>query len=197
MSADAFSNVTRALRERIQNSLPNVGGGQTQVHVGPLDDQDAKNARLVLFLYRASVNADLRNAGHRIVSPNPNDPIVLFEKSIPFDLHFLLSASPSAAGDDMDGLRDLGGAIQALNDVPDLVGGLLGSDAVHPSFEAMSTEEMGRIWALFPAVNYRTSVVLLATPVWVDPLQQTPSGQPVVDERYGLEPITPEVRNDA
>lgn len=197
MSADAFSNVTRALRERIENSLPNAGVGQTRVHVGPLDDQDAKNARLVLFLYRASVNADLRNAGHRIVSPNPKDPIVVFEKAIPFDLHFLLSASPSNAGDDLDGLRDLGVAIQALNDVPDLLGGLLVSDVVHLSFEAMSTEEMGRIWALFPAVNYRTSVVLLATPVWVDPAEQMPSAEPVVQESYGLEPVTPEVHDGA
>lgn len=188
MSADAFSNVTQALRARIENALPNPLSGQPNVHIGPLDDQDAKNARLVLFLYRASVNADLRNAGHRVISPNPNDPIILFENAIPFDLHYLLSASPSTAGNDLDGLRDLGVAIQVLNDVPDLIGGLLMSDAVHLSFEAMSTEEMGRIWALFPAVNYRTSVVLLATPVWVDPAQQTPSAQPVVDENYGIEP---------
>ncbi|MCV9961742.1 DUF4255 domain-containing protein [Pararhizobium sp. BT-229] len=197
MSADAFRNVTEALRERIANSLPDPPVDETSIHIGPLDDQKAKDARLVLFLYRASVNADLRNAGHRVVSPNPNDPIVVFERALPFDLHYLVSASPSSAENDLDGLRDLGVAIQALNDTPDLVGGLLAPDAVHLSFEAMSTEEMGRIWALFPAVNYRTSVVLLATPVWVDPAQQTPSAHPVVQEDYGIEPVSPEVRYGA
>lgn len=189
MSSAAFRIVTEAIRDRIQSA---VGAG---VHVGPLDDLEAKDARLVLFLYRAAVNADLRNAGHRQISPNANGPIVLFEKAVPFDLYYLLTASPAGDSNDLVGLLDLGTAIQALSDEPDLVGGALAGDTVHLSLEAITTEEMGRIWALFPAVNYRTSVVVLATPVWIDPAQPTPSAQPVIHETYGVTPFVPEARD--
>jgi hypothetical protein len=195
MSSDAFSIVTQILKQRIEAALPNPAVGQVQVHVGPLDDQEARNARLVLFLYRVSINGDLRSVGHRIVPPNPNDAIILYENAIPFDLHYLISASPSAAGDDMNGLRDLGTAIQAVNGAPNLTGGMLMSDVVRLSFEVMSMEEMGRVWALFPAVNYRTSVVLLATPVWVDPTDVLPPSAPVIDETYRAGPRFPEAAN--
>jgi hypothetical protein len=189
MSSAAFRIVTEAIRDRVKTALG------ADVHVGPLDDLEAKDARLVLFLYRLSVNADLRNAGHRQVSANANGPIVLFEKAVPFDLHYLLTASPSSDSNDLEGLLDLGTAIQALNDEPELVGGALSGDTVRLSLEAMPTEEMGRIWALFPAVNYRTSVVVLATPVWIDPARPSPSAKPVTHESYEVTPAAPEVRN--
>ena len=37
------------------------------------------------------------------------------------------------------------------------------------SLEPLSTEEMSRIWTLFPTANYRTSVAYIASPVWIDP----------------------------
>ena len=199
MSASAFNIVAKTLKERIEAAVKGliVPPHREIVHVGPLDDKDAKDAKLVLFLYRVSVNTDLRNAGHRVVSPNPTDPIVRFDNAIPFDLHFVLSASPSSAADDLDGLLHLGTAIQAVNDTPDLVGGALLGNTVRLSFEAMTTEEMGRIWALFPAVNYRTSVVILATPVWIDPLQSTPAAHPVVSEKYWVEPLYGELQHGA
>ncbi|RWO22197.1 Pvc16 family protein [Mesorhizobium sp.] len=180
MSANKIRLVTEALRDLIAAS----GVGLSDIHIGPLDDTLAESARLVLFLYRASVNSELRNAGHRIVPPNPADPIVVHERAIPFDLHFLLTTSPSGEGVDTDGLADLGLAIQAINDAPDLVDPMLGGDVVRLSFEAMPTEEMGRIWSLFPAANYRISVVILATPVWIDPRLPTAPAHPVISEDY-------------
>ncbi|MBJ6127182.1 Pvc16 family protein [Microvirga splendida] len=189
MSADKIRKVTEAIKTRIESALPDlVVPALTKVHVGPLDDQEAKNARLALFLYRASVNSDLRNAGHRVLPADPNDPIIVHDRAIPFDLHFLLTTSPSDKDTDLNALDDLGLAIQSINDTPDLVGGALGSDVVRLSFEAMPTEEMGRIWALFPAVNYRTSVVVLATPVWIDPALPARPTAPVVSEEYRATP---------
>ena len=138
MSSDAFSIVTEAIRNRIQVAL--AGPAPPSVHVGPLDDLAAKDARLVLFLYRVSVNAELRNAGHRVISPNAGGAIILFEKAVPFDLHYLITASPSNERDDIQGLRDLGIAIQALNHEPDLVGGALSGETVHLSIEAMPSD---------------------------------------------------------
>lgn len=48
MSSAALRIVTEALRDRIKTALG------ADVHVGPLDDLEAKDARLVLFLYGAS-----------------------------------------------------------------------------------------------------------------------------------------------
>lgn len=48
------------------------------------------------------------------------------------------------------------------------------------TLEPLTTEEASRIWALFPTANYRTSVVYLATPVWIDPLLPEIVGAPVV-----------------
>ena len=72
--------------------------------------------------------------------------------------------------------------MQALQLDPELTGPDLGYEAVHVSLEALTTEETGRIWALFPTANYRTSVVYLASPAWIDPLQPEAVAVPVVKD---------------
>jgi hypothetical protein len=185
MDADAFKTVTRAIVDR----LP---GDPNDVHVGPLDDADAKTKDLVLFLYRVAINADLRNRPREVPPLASNDggadmpaPI---EGSLPFDLFYILSASPSDAGDDLDGLANLGRAIQSLCDQPILVGPPVRGETVRVSLDSVTTEELSRIWSLFPTVNYRTSVVFLATPVWIDPARARLTAPPVVSESYGVGP---------
>lgn len=185
MHADAFKTVTEAIVGRLP--LP-----QAKVHVGPLDDEGLEDKDLVLFLYRAAVNGELRNRPHE-VPPTANEdgsaatPPPL-EGALPFDLFYLLSASPSKGGDDLDGLATLGRAIQALNDAPILVGPPVRGETVRVSIDSVTTEEMSRIWSLFPQVNYRTSVVFLATPVWIDPAIPRAAGPPVVSESYDVGP---------
>ncbi|GAB3374169.1 hypothetical protein GCM10027431_26570 [Lysobacter rhizosphaerae] len=190
MNHDALSIVTRALRDRIDAALHARASSRSAdaVHIGPLNDTAAKDARLVLCLYRVSVNAELRNAEHRIVPTLSNLPIATYENSLPLDLHYLLSTSSPST----NGLQDLGIAMQALNDRPYLAGAALQSDIVHLSFQAMTTEEIGRVWALFPNVNYRMSVLILATPVWIDHTPLTDPAGPVVKERYGFAPVVEE-----
>jgi hypothetical protein len=53
------------------------------------------------------------------------------------------------------------------------------------SLEPISTEEMSRIWTLFPVVNYRTSVAYLATPVWIDPRNPPLVAARVINDRLG------------
>jgi len=185
MDADAFKIVTKAIVER----LP---GDPDTVHVGPLDDADAKSKDLVLFLYRVAINPDLRNRPREVRPLASNDgganmppPI---EGALPFDLFYILSASPSDAGDDLDGLANLGRAIQSLCDEPILFGPPVRGEIVRVSLDSVTTEELNRIWSLFPTVNYRTSVVLLATPVWIDPARRRERGEPVVSESYDVGP---------
>ena len=185
MNADAIQVVTQALRDPTVPTIPTV-------YVGPLDDPDARNADAVLFLYRVTANAELRNSPHTVPASNPADPPVVFEGALPLDLYYLLTVGAKQATDELPALGVLGKAMQALNDSPLLVGSAVRGELARISLDSVSSEEMGRIWTLFPAANYRTSVLYLVTPVWIDPRQQRPGAAPVVDENYRAEPITPE-----
>lgn len=178
MQSDGFMRVSEAIRRRLVAALPT---GEA-VHVGPLDDTNAATATLVLFLYRISVNPDLRNSGHLVPAVGPGAVEIFHRAAIPFDLHYVLSASPSRAGDDLEGLARLGTAIRALFDVPELTGASVQGETVRLSLETVATDELGRVWSLFPTVNYRTSVMILATPVWIDPEVVIPDAPPVVEQ---------------
>jgi len=185
MNFDAIQRVSRALQAGLTNALVASSIPGT-VYVGPLDDQDANDAALVLFLYRLAVNADLRNSGHRIQAPGAGTETIVHDGALPVDLYFLLTAGTLQTGGELDSLRTLGCAIQALNDTPNLVGVALEGETSRISLDPVSTEEMSRIWTLFPTANYRTSVVYLASPVWIDPTEPRPLAPPVIQDSYRM-----------
>lgn len=179
MSADAIMRTTVALAARLRAALAIVKQPGT-VFIGQLDDADARGAALIVMLYRMVPSASLRNCEHRIAPPLDGPPIV-FANALPLDLYFLLTVGNSEGHDDKL-LHVLGIAVQALNDGPLLAGAEIAPDPVHLSMESLSTEEISRIWALFPTVNYRTSVAYLATPVWVDPRQPAVASKEVLHD---------------
>jgi hypothetical protein len=183
MSADAIFNVSQALRTRLESSV-----GTGKVFVGPLDDPDAKNASLVLFLYRIEPNASLRNQEHRVVSDNPPPEVIVYDNSLPLVLHYLITVGTGPSGgdqpDDLE-LKWLGLAIRVLNDDPVLADNIFGEEPVRVSLEPVSTEEMSRIWTLFPTANYRTSLAYLASPVWIDPKDEPIAAARVVEDQFG------------
>jgi hypothetical protein len=189
MTAEAIQRVSRALQLRLSAALA-ANGLPSTVFVGPLDDQGANGASIVLFLYRVVTNADLRNTEHRVQPPAPNAPIQVHDSALPLDLYYLLTAGTLQTGGELEALGVLGYAIQALNDSPALVGVAVGGEPVRLSIDPVSCEEMSRIWSLFPTTNYRTSVVYLATPVWIDPAQPRMVAPPVTQEphRFGQIP---------
>jgi hypothetical protein len=73
--------------------------------------------------------------------------------------------------------------MQALQLNPELISATLGHEAVHVSLDPLTSEENSRVWALFPAANYRTSVAYLASPVWIDPEVPEPLAHPVIKDR--------------
>jgi hypothetical protein len=177
MSADAIFRVTQVLRTRLQQALV-AAGDPGSVFVGPLDDADAQGASLILFLYRMVPNPSLRNSEHRVPSPLPPPPYLVHRDSLPLDLYYLVTVGSRAGASEEPLLRVLGFAIQAMQGEPDLPGSIvtpgglrisLEPDVVRVTFEPLSTDEVSRIWALFPTANYRTSVAYLASPVWIDP----------------------------
>lgn len=168
MSATAIYNVTQALKERLQQALVDAMDPGA-VFVGPLDDPDAKGASLILFLYRIVPNASLRNHEHIVISANPPPETIAYDNSLPLILHYLITVGTRDGAAEDPLLRLLGFAMRALNDAPELTGSKVGHETVRVSLEPISTEEMSRIWTLFPVVNYRTSIAYVATPVWIDP----------------------------
>jgi hypothetical protein len=202
MSADAIFSVTQALRARLKSSLADVGDGD--VFVGSLDDPDAKGAALILFLYRIAPNAALRNHDHLVLSSKPaaDKPaaeVIAYENSLPLMLQYLITVGTydgSSEDSSQDPtLRRLGHAIRALNDDPDLTGIMVGNETVQASLEPLSTEEMSRIWTLFPTANYRTSVGYVVTPVWIDPRDQPVIARRVTEQSLGASAKVSETQN--
>jgi hypothetical protein len=177
MDANAIRVVTKALQDFL---TPIVG----DVFVGPLDDPNASGAKALLFLYRVAVNADLRSSPHFVAPADPAQAPTIYENSLPLDLHYLLTAGTAQTGGELDALRILGLMMQALNDAPNLVGLPVQGETVRLTLDPVGSEEMSRIWTLFPTANYRTSVVYLATPVWIDPGVPRTPGAPVVEEPH-------------
>jgi hypothetical protein len=158
------------------------------VFIGPLDDKnegstpEAKD--LVLFLYRIAVNAQLRNAERRVPSNHPSVPPVVHTSALPLELFYLLTGGNADTGGEPNALGVLGRAMQVLNDTPELTGAAVQNDIVRLTLDPIGSEEMSRIWTLFPTANYRTSVVYVASPVWLDPETTAPSASPVVEEPH-------------
>jgi uncharacterized protein DUF4255 len=179
VSGDAIKLVTDALRKRLETALMRSTIPGT-VFVGPLDDADSSGAALILFLYRITPNANLRNRDHVIVTSTP--PPITFHNSLPLDLYYLITVGTIPGSSEETLLTALGFAMQELQVDPELTDPTINDQAVHLSLEPLTTEEASRIWALFPTANYRTSVSYLATPVWIDPERQTSLGEPVVQD---------------
>lgn len=181
MSADAIFRVTLALQMSLQKALA-ASGFPGNVFIGPLDDPDAQGATLILFLYRMAPNAVLRNSEHRVAAP-PNQPgPIVHTNALPLDLFYLITVGTRPGGSEEPLLGALGVAIQALNDLPQLSGAGVAPDPVRLTMEPLSTEEISRIWALFPTANYRTSIAYLASPVWVDPATPPLRARAVIDD---------------
>lgn len=168
MSAEAIRLVTLAIEARLKEALNTAGGNNQTTFVGPLDDQSARNAALVLFLYRVTANQSLRNSEHWVSPARAGDPDQAYTNALPLDLHYLLTVGPREQAGEPESLRLLGYALQALNDFPILVGSKVEGETVRLSLDPVSSEEMSRVWALFPTVNYRTSVLYLASPIWIN-----------------------------
>ena len=187
MDHDAIRRVSQTLQRTLVAAFD--GEHTYSVYVGPLDDLAASEADVILFLYRVAVNADLRNAEHHVPAPQPGDPPIVYEGALPLDLYYLLTVGKRNQGGELDGLGLLGFAMQVLNDSPNLGGADVQGETVRLSLDPVTSEEMSRIWTLFPAANYRTSVVYIASPVWIDPPAPRQPAPPVTHEHYPVEPI--------
>lgn len=189
MNHEAIYRVSTALKERVQQAYAAAGGAGDGVYVGPLDDADAAGHKLILFLYRVAPNPSLRNTAHTVPAA------ITHADALALDLYYLLTlGDASGAAADLEQLKFLGSALQTLQREPVLAGAAVGHEPVTVSLDPLGNDEMSRLWALFPTVNYRTSVAYLASPVWIDPREPAAAGAPVLDERLDAAQLEPAVR---
>ena len=188
MDSQAIQRVTEAIRQRLVNAIRTQANPNPVVFVGPLHDDGADDAYLVLFLYRAVPNADLRNTPHVVPGPLPDSEPTVYENALPLDLYYILTAGGRSDGGEFESLLRLGQAMQALNDQPLFAGTALDGEVVRVTLYPATGDEMSRVWALFPDQNYRTSMLYLASPVWIDPALRPLPAEPVVDTPHRIGP---------
>ena len=192
MSAIAIELLTKAIEARLSAALlrayPPGAPTTGKTFVGPLDDPAAADASLVLFLYRVTPSQSLRNTEHRVSTSNGQAELV-HQNALPLDLHYMLTVGPRVQPGNYEPPRVLGFALQALNDAPIMAGSALSGETVRLSLDPIGLDELSRVWALFPALNYRTSVLYLASPVWIDPAEiQVAAGNVIGQELWASVP---------
>lgn len=134
--------------------------------------------RVLIYLYRASIDPHLRNSG-RIASPDMRVP------PLSVDLHFLFSFWTTSAENEQ---LALAWTMRQLHTTPLLDGSILSADAhwesnevVHLIPAELTNEDMMRIWdALHP--DYHLSLAYIARVVRIDP-DRIDEAPPVVARR--------------
>jgi Pvc16 N-terminal domain len=169
VSATALFDTTMAFARRIRAATG------LEVHIGSPLRREMGTARVALTLVHIQPNAALRNTPV-FRAPPPSAPVTAPAPpiaAIAFDLHFLLTCyrppTPGGVAPPEPGeLTSLGQIIRVLHADAILTGSALPGQDVRLSAESYGPEDMNRIWGLFPEEPFRTSIVYLASPVYVE-----------------------------
>jgi hypothetical protein len=179
MSADAIALLTSAIRNRIEAAV-----GAATVHIGPPVSGDlAANQSITLFLFHVEPNREMRNVDHLVDPPGGGpDDLLAVSDALPLDLRYVISVfrRPQNAADPVE-LRLLGQLVQALAAAPTFAEPALPGQTVRLTPEPYPMEELSRVWGLFPTTPYQTSIVYLASPVFIT--YATPAPAPPVSAR--------------
>ena len=180
MSADAIAELTSAIRDRIQAAV-----GPGTVHIGPPVSADLiAGESITLVLFHVEPNRELRNAEHLVDPPGGGpDDLLVPSDALPLDLRYVISVfrRPPNAADPVE-LRVLGQLVQALAAQATFSEPVLAGQNVRLTPEPYPMEEMSRVWGLFPTTPYQSSIVYLATPVFITFATPAPA-TPVTERR--------------
>lgn len=179
----AIDAVTTAIIERIKGSLGNQQGvppDSFKVSLASPDEGDS-DATLVIFLYLVTPDPEQRNADRLRPFPAADDRPQRFARAVPLELRYLVTTGAAAPAGPA-GLARLAGAISAVENGSPIVVPSAFQDAVWLSLLPLTSDEMSRIWSLFPNENCRTSFAFRAAPVWIDPTGPTAGSTPVGDD---------------
>lgn len=182
MSVNAIFATTMALRRRIETAAK-----ITNIHVGAPNLDDVGDGGVALTLFGVQPSAALRNTPRFAPAPTtgPVKGSGALIEAVPLDLRYLIVCFRAKGMDnglgEPDELTTLGRIIAALHADPVLNAAAAPPEGVPPqerdaalaeqlvrlSLESYMLDDWNRLWALFPEISFRTSVVYLATPVFV------------------------------
>jgi len=180
----AIDAVTTAIIDRIKASLGNQQGvpaDSFKVILASPDEVDS-DATLLLFLYLVTPDPEQRNADRVRPFPTTGDRPQRFAQAVPLELRYLVTTG-AAAPPGPAGLARIAGAIIAVENGSPIVVPSAFQDAVWLSLLPLTSDEMSRIWGLFPNENCRTSFAFRAAPLWIDPTDPLTISTPVSDDR--------------
>ncbi|MCS3499327.1 hypothetical protein M2189_001712 [Bradyrhizobium japonicum] len=188
MNKEAIQRVSEAIAGRIDAALNAALRSPLPVKrviVAPPTKDHLEVMQVVLFPYRLAVNTALRNTERVLPPSGPHGTPVVFNDALPLDVFYLITVGTTHT-DDLESQLWLGTVMQALQQNPTLSGAAVDGDTVRISLEPAVLDEMSRVWAMFPDADYRTSVIYVASPVWIDPLSEDVA-HPVIDQqsRFG------------
>lgn len=171
MSRDALSRTTLALQKLVHTALGGAGQPDDVVHLGPPLPAQVGDRPVALFAFHLEPNREMRNARRFTTAGTapgsvPIDPTE--QDALPVDLRYLISVFRPASAAEPSELFRLGQIIAGLQETPTLGGALLPGQEVRLTPEPYPMEEMSRIWGLFPNAAYTTSMVYLASPIFID-----------------------------
>jgi hypothetical protein len=168
MTDQAIVKVTEGIRTRLEQAV-----GSNNVYVGPPMAAEVGERLVSLFLFHIVPNREMRNQP-RYSQPSqsqpPQQPSQLLD-ALPLDLRYLITVfrRAGAAGlAEPNELLTLGQIFRVLQANPTLSGAALQEQLVRLTLDPYPMEELSRVWGLFPQDHYRTSVVYLASPVFVE-----------------------------
>jgi len=191
VSRDALSQVTLALQRLVHTALGGVGQPDDQVFIGPPVPTQVGARPVSLMMFHLEPNQELRNT-ERLIDGASSDPMA--QDALPLDVRYLICAHRQASPTTPNELLALGQVVAELQAAPTLGGGLLPGQEVRLTPEPYPMEELSRIWGLFPNAPYVTSMVYLATPVFID-ARDAIRGAPVESRRLdsGVSAETPDM----
>lgn len=166
--ADVGETLITLLRDNMSDLFPDPVASVALLSPADVEDQ---NVRLTLFLYSVVENPHLKNQEMRNLSPTQ-----LGYPPLTLDLYYLLTAYASTQNTDgtLDEHRILGRAMRIFYDNAILSGTILQGSLAGTSEElritsnAISLDDLTKIWSAFQEVGYRLSVSYLVTPANID-----------------------------
>ena len=159
--------VTTAIIDALKSSLNNRPSASYDIKFAS-PGEGAADANLVIFPYLVTPAYELRNAERVRRWPTAGDPPRTIEPAVPVELHYLVAVGEKAPTG-IPALGRLADAIGAVESLSPLAVPAAFQEAIYLSLLPLSSDEMARIWGLFPNANCRASFAFRASPVWIDP----------------------------
>lgn len=199
-SDSAITDVGLTLIEVLRDRMGDLVDPDEIALASPGTIGNGNEARLTLFLYRITENADLKNARRQAIDPTTaGDPPFHRPSPLALDLYYLLTAHPATGGGDeteRSGQQHLvlGRAMQVLHDNAILRGSELKDSLAYDPEEGRPEEEVRitveptdspamddlvNLWGTFPDQPFQPSLSYLVSPVRIDSKREIPIGRVV------------------